>query len=78
MDYFEHVQYLRSKVASKDTPSHYQEHWQMPPPTPLPRAAQPQQLQQSPYLSYPNDPAFYTLNGEHRIVPPPPAYYRPF
>ena len=60
----------------------------MPPPTPLPRSASHGGLgggqtpvhtpSASPYLSYPNDPTYYTLNGEHRIVPPPPAYYRPF
>uniref|UniRef100_A0A915MY75 SEA domain-containing protein n=1 Tax=Meloidogyne javanica TaxID=6303 RepID=A0A915MY75_MELJA len=73
------------KVASKDTPTHYQEnYWQIPPPTPLPRSASHggqtpvHAPSASPYLSYPNDPTYYTLNGEHRIVPPPPAYYRPF
>ncbi|KAF7629848.1 hypothetical protein Mgra_00009126 [Meloidogyne graminicola] len=72
------------KVASKDTPTHYQEnYWQIPPPTPLPRSNNHGGLggggggQQtptiyghsaSPYLSYPNDPTYYTLNGEHKII----------
>uniref|UniRef100_A0A914HQD3 DOMON domain-containing protein n=1 Tax=Globodera rostochiensis TaxID=31243 RepID=A0A914HQD3_GLORO len=70
-----------TKVASKNSPSHYQESSLnlATPPTPTARHSMPQSPLQS-YVSYPNDPSFYTLNGEHRIVPPPPAYYhqRPY
>ncbi|KAL3077189.1 hypothetical protein niasHS_013178 [Heterodera schachtii] len=65
-----------SKVASKNSPSHYQESSLSltTPPTPMARHSVPHSPLQS-YVSYPNDPSFYTLNGEHRIVPPPPAYF---
>ncbi|KAI1728547.1 DOMON domain-containing protein [Ditylenchus destructor] len=63
-----------TKVASKETPSHFQESTYQTPPARRAIAATPMQS----YVTYPNDPtAYYTLNGEHRLsANPPPSYYR--
>uniref|UniRef100_A0A915ECY7 Uncharacterized protein n=1 Tax=Ditylenchus dipsaci TaxID=166011 RepID=A0A915ECY7_9BILA len=56
-----------AKVASKETPSHFQESTYQTPPARR-SAAMGVQQQQSGYVTYPNEPtAYYTLNGEHRL-----------
>ena len=61
-----------TKVASKDAPSHHQES------TLSHAASRPHSrmsaVSGSPYISYPHEPGYYTLGGEHRL--PPPSYYR--
>lgn len=66
-----------AKVASKETPSHFQESTYQS----SPRHGAGVAAVQSGYVTYPNDPtAYYTLNGEHRLTGdhrlPPPSYYR--
>ncbi|KAI6197320.1 hypothetical protein M3Y94_01209900 [Aphelenchoides besseyi] len=59
----------RNKVASKDTPLHYQESTYQTPPTRMITGPH-----SGAYVTYPNDQnGYYTLNGQSRI--PPPGYY---